>query len=169
MSNTQRFRSVAVLLVAFAYGSAAADPLESWNDGAAKKAIVAFVEKTADKTSPDFVPPEERIATFDQDGTLWVEQPMYVQVMYCIDRVPALVKARPSLAKDEPFTTVMSGGRAAVVNLREYDLIKIMESTLTGMSVDAFRADVAKWIAQAKNPSWKRPYTVSRTRRCKRC
>jgi hypothetical protein len=78
-----------------------ADPLPSWNDGPAKQAIVAFVKETTDQASPKFVPPAERIATFDQDGTLWVEHPMYSQVMYCLERVPAVVKAKPELAKVE--------------------------------------------------------------------
>ena len=82
-----------------AEAASATDPLPSWNDGAAKQAIVDFVKATTDSASPKFVPPEERIATFDQDGTLWVEHPMYSQVIYCLDRVPALVKAKPELAR----------------------------------------------------------------------
>jgi hypothetical protein len=87
----------------------AADPLASWNDGPAKQAIVEFVRATTTQGSPQFVPPEARIATFDQDGTLWVEHPMYTQVVYCLERVPALVKEKPELAKVEPFKTVLSG------------------------------------------------------------
>ena len=91
--------------------------LPSWNDGPAKQAIVNFVKATTDQSSPDFVPPEARIATFDQDGTLWVEHPMYTQVEYCLERVPALVRAKPELANVEPFKTVMSGDREAMAKL----------------------------------------------------
>jgi hypothetical protein len=135
------------------------DPLPSWNDGAAKKAIVAFVQSTTDRSSPKFVPPEERIATFDQDGTLWVEHPIYTQVVYCLDRVPAVVKAKPELAKVEPFKTVLSGNREAIAKLSMDDLLKIVAATLTGMSVDDFRAEAKKWIETARDPRWKRPYT----------
>ena len=125
--------------------SAQSDPLPSWNDGAAKQAIVNFVKATTDQSNPDFVPPEERIATFDQDGTLWVEHPMYTQVEYCLERVPALVKAKPELANVEPFKTVMSGDREAMAKLSTADLEKILYATLTGMTVDDFRAEVEKW------------------------
>ena len=101
------------------------DPLPSWNDGAAKKAIVEFVQATTTQGSPKFVPPPERIATFDQDGTLWVEHPVYSQLMYCLERVPAVVKAKPELANVEPFKTVMSGNREAIAKLSEEDLVKI--------------------------------------------
>jgi hypothetical protein len=112
-----------------------------------------------DARGAKFVPPAERIATFDQDGTLWVEHPMYSQVMYCLDRVPALVKAKPELAKVEPFKTVMSGNRDAIAKLRLKDFEKILAATLTGMSVDTFNAEAKKWLAEAKDPRWKRPYT----------
>jgi phosphoglycolate phosphatase-like HAD superfamily hydrolase len=135
------------------------DPLPSWNDGPAKKAIVDFVRTTTTQGSPQFVPPAERIATFDQDGTLWVEQPMYSQVMYCLERVPALVKAKPELAKVEPFKTVLSGNREAIAKLPLPELEKILVATLTGMSVDTFTGEVKKWLAEAKDPRWKRPYT----------
>jgi hypothetical protein len=92
--------------------AAETDPLPSWNEGPAKKAIIEFVQATTDWASPKFVPPQARIATFDQDGTLWVEHPMYSQVVYCLDRVPALVKAKPELADVEPFKTVLSIGQA---------------------------------------------------------
>src|SRR5262245_62064240 len=97
--------------------AAASDPLASWNDGPAKQAIVEFVRTTTDVGSNAFVPAEERIAVFDQDGTLWVEQPMYAQVMYVLSRVPEVVAAKPALAKVEPFKTVLSGDRAKIAKL----------------------------------------------------
>ena len=106
-----------VLLVVAAPAMAQTDPLPSWNDGAAKQAIVAFVTETTTAGRPGFVPEAERIATFDQDGTLWVEKPMYSQVIYCLDRVPAVVKEKPELANVEPFKTVMSGNREAIARL----------------------------------------------------
>ena len=150
--------ALVLALTAFsAYGQS--DPLPSWNDGAAKKAILDFVQKTTTQGSPQFVAPEARIATFDQDGTLWVEHPVYSQLMYCFDRVPALVKAKPELAKVEPFKTVMSGNREAIAKLTLPDLEKIAFATLTGMPVETFNAEVKKWIAEAKDSRWKRPYT----------
>ena len=147
------------LLFASAMAFAQTDPLPSWNEGAAKKAIVDFVQATTTQGSPQFVPPLERIATFDQDGTLWVEHPMYSQVMYCLERVPAVVKAKPELANVEPFKTVMSGNREAIAKLPEADLIKILAATLTGMSTDEFQAEAKKWLADARDPRWKKPYT----------
>src|SRR6185295_9334786 len=95
----------ASLTLAAGHALAQTDTLPSWNDGAAKKAIVEFVQATTTQGNPQFVPPGERIATFDQDGTLLVEQPVYSQIMYCLDRVPAVVKAKPELAAVEPFKT----------------------------------------------------------------
>ncbi len=135
------------------------DPLPSWNERPAKQAIVSFVQKITDKSNPAYVPPEERIATFDQDGTLWVEQSMYTQVRFCLDRVPAVVKEKPELAKVEPFKTVLSGNREAMAKLSMQDLEKIMAATLTGMSVDEFQAEVKKWFETARDPRWQRPYT----------
>ena len=136
----------------------AQDPLPSWNDGAAKSAIVNFVQTTTDTGSTNFVPPTERIATFDQDGTLWVEHPMYSQVMYCFARVGALVKEKPELKDVEPFKTVISGDREAIAKLPMKDLEKILAATLTGMSTEQFQAEVKKWMAEAKDPRWKKPY-----------
>jgi phosphoglycolate phosphatase-like HAD superfamily hydrolase len=138
---------------------AQADPLASWNDGPAKQAIVEFVHATTDQASAKFVPPEQRIATFDQDGTLWVEHPVYTQVVYCLDRVPAVVKAKPELAKVEPFKTVLSGNREAIAKLSMNDLLKIVAATLTGMSVDEFYTESKRWLDTARDARWKRPYT----------
>ena len=143
-------------------GFATAEPLQSWNPGPAKQAILNFVKQTTDQASPQFVPPAERIATFDQDGTLWVEQPMYSQVMYVLESVPALLKAKPELAKVAPFSTVMEvlkGDHAAMKKLTEEDLLKLVAATSTGISEESFSADAKKWIAAAKDPRWKRPYT----------
>jgi phosphoserine phosphatase len=156
-------RVLALALVAWlavsAWALAQTDPLPSWNDGPAKQAILEFVQTTTDQSSPKYVPPEARIATFDQDGTLWVEHPMYTQVMYCLERVPAVVKAKPELAKVEPFKTVLSGNREAMAKLSMKDLEKILAATLTGMSVDQFNAEAKKWLETARDPRWKRPYT----------
>src|SRR4029453_6726599 len=140
----------------------AQDPLPSWNDGPGKQAILEFVKATTTQGSPQFVPPEQRIATFDQDGTLWVEHPIYTQVMYCMEKVPALVKAKPELANVAPFNTVLEllhGDRAAMEKLTLPDLEKIAIATLTGMSVETFEAEVKQWLAEARHPRWKKPYT----------
>ena len=155
-------RSISIVLAALCISrtiAQAQDPLPSWNDTAPKKAIVEFVKATTTQGSPQFVPPEERVATFDQDGTLWVEHPMYSQVMYCLDRVDALVKEKPELKKVEPFKTVLSGNREAIAKLPMAQLEKILAATLTHMSVDDFNAKVKQWLAEAKDPRWKKAYT----------
>jgi len=134
-------------------------PLGSWNEGPAKQAILDFVRATTEQASPKFVPPDDRIAPFDQDGTLWVEHPIYSQVVYCLDRVPAVVEKDPKLKSVEPFKTVLSGNREAIAKLSLHDLEKILVATLTGMSVEDFEAEATKWLASAKDPRWKRPYT----------
>ena len=156
------FARVFALGVLLAFGvraNAQTDPLPSWNDGAAKQAIIAFVQATTTQGNPKLVPPAERIATFDQDGTTWVSHPMYSQVMYCLDRVGAVVKVKPALAKIEPFKTVLSGNREAMAKLSMKDLEKILAVTLTGMSVEQFNAEVAAWTKTAKHPRWDRLYT----------
>ena len=153
------FLTVLVLALTSFSARGQTDPLPSWQEGAAKKAIVDFVSATTTQGSPQFVPTEARIATFDQDGTLWVEHPMYSQVIYCLDRVPALVKAKPELAKVEPFKTVMTGNLEAIAKLPMKDLEKILAATLTGMPVEQFNAEVKRWVAEAKDRRWKRPYT----------
>jgi hypothetical protein len=152
-------RACGVSLACGTTAFAQVDPLPSWNDGVAKTAISEFVRATTDQTSAKFVPPEQRIATFDQDGTLWVEHPVYTQVVYCLDRVPAVVKAKPDLAKVEPFKTVMSGNREAMAKLSMNDLLKIVAATLTGMSVDEFYTESKRWLDTARDARWKRPYT----------
>ncbi|MEW6533229.1 MAG: HAD family hydrolase [Thermodesulfobacteriota bacterium] len=154
--------SIVIAIVSFTFTVpvfAAADPLPSWNDGPVKQAIIQFVQETTDKASLKYVPPEDRIATFDQDGTLWVEHPMYTQVIYCLERVPAVVKAKPELKNVEPFETVLSGNREAIAKFTMKDLEKVLAATLTGMTVDEFNAEVKKWIASAKHPRWDRLYT----------
>ncbi len=157
-----RVLALAVALACATQVSAQTDPLPSWNDGAAKNAIVEFVQTTTTQGGPNFVAPAERIATFDQDGTLWVEHPMYTQVMFVLESVPALVKAKPELAKVAPFSTVLEllkGDRTAMEKLTEGDLFKLLAATSTGMSVETFSAGVKEWIAEAKHPRWKKRYT----------
>ncbi|MGA2638604.1 MAG: HAD family hydrolase [Methylocella sp.] len=153
------------LRVAGAHGQTGAgdlppgDPLPSWNDGPAKAAIIELVKSTTDAANPNFVPPEARVATFDQDGTTWVEHPIYTQVIYCLERVPAVVREKPELKEVEPFKTVLSGDRAAIEKLPTDELLKILFATLSGMTVDEFQAQVSAWIATAKHPRWDRLYT----------
>ncbi len=164
MPARQRIQRIGVLVGAAILALASrvhaqGDHLSSWNNGPAKAAIIEFVEATTTKGSPDFVPQAERIATFDNDGTLWVEQPMYTQLVYILAQVPGLVKANPALAGEEPFTTILSGNREAMAKLGTPDLLKLVMATLEGVTVDEFRTSVAAWFAATKDPRWKRPYT----------
>jgi len=159
LRSSTRIQILLVLLFGTSFAHAQTDPLPSWNDGAAKKAILTFVQTTTTVGSPSFVPSSERIATFDQDGTLWVEHPVYSQVMYILDRVPAVVRAKPELAKVEPFKTVISGNREAIAKLSTQDFEKLAVATLTGMSVQDFSAQAKQWLETARDARWKRPYT----------
>jgi len=149
----------ALALSACAQMTPAGDPLPSWKDGAAKDAVVQFVRKTTVAGGPEFVPASERIATFDQDGTLWVEQPLYAQVEFALERVKDVVRARPALANEEPFKTVLSGDRAAMSRLTEEGLVKIVGASQAGLTLEAFRDVVKGWAATAKHPKYQRPYT----------
>ena len=165
--DRRTFVSSLALLPAFAgsllpttvQAQTATTPLASWNDGPAKQAILDFVRASTDQANPKFVPVEERIACFDQDGTLWVEKPMYTQVVYCLERVPTVVENKPELKTREPFKTVLSGDREAMARLSLRDLEEILVATLTGMPVEDFEVDVKKWLAAAKSRRWSRPYT----------
>ena len=137
----------------------AADALPSWNDGAAKKAIVEFVEATTTKGSPTFVPLPERIATFDNDGTLWSEQPMYFQAFFIFDRIKTLAPQHPEWKDKEPFASVLKGDVKAALAGGERALIEMAMATHAGMTTEEFDQIVKDWIATAKHPATKRPYT----------
>ena len=149
----------AYVLLLVAVVAKAQDPLPAWNDGAAKQAILNFVKTTTDPSSSNFVPPEQRFATFDQDGTTWVEQPMYTQLIFALDRVATLAPSHPEWKTTQPFATVLSGDKAAMAKLTMKDLETIMVATHTGMTEDQFQTIVKDWIAKAKNPRWDRRYT----------
>jgi phosphoglycolate phosphatase-like HAD superfamily hydrolase len=162
LSGLASFPAVAaspLSISALAQTATSSGSLPSWNDRLAKQAILDFVRDTTDTASPKYVLPEDRIATFDQDGTLWVEHPMYTQVVYSLERVPAAVAAKPELANVEPFKTVLSGNREAMANLSMDDLFKILAATLTGMSVEQFQAEAKHWLDTAKDARWKQRYT----------
>src|SRR6266513_4440180 len=125
----------AVLLGSGASLQGQGDPLPSWNDTAPKKAIVAFVEKVTKEGSPDFVPPEERIATFDNDGTLWCEKPMPIQLFFALDRVKALAPQHPEWKDKEPFASLLKGDVKAAMAGGEHALLEIVMATHTGMTV----------------------------------
>lgn len=136
-----------------------ADPLPSWNDTGPKKAILAFVAKVTKDGSPDFVPVPERIATFDNDGTLWVEQPMYTEVVYCIDQVKALAPQHPEWKEKQPFKAAIEGDYKTLAEFGGKGLSELILATHTGMTVSQFEATVTDWLATARHPRFKRPYT----------
>jgi phosphoglycolate phosphatase-like HAD superfamily hydrolase len=161
VSSTRRFGSFLIALVLYA-GTASAqasDSLLSWNDGIAKKAITDFVAKVTKVGGPDYVPIPERIAVFDNDGTLWSEQPMYVQMVFAFDRVKALVPQHPEWKEKQPFKAALEGDMKTLLASGEEGLIELMVATHTGMTTDEFAEIVKKWLATAKNPKTKRLYT----------
>lgn len=136
-----------------------ADPLASWNDGKAKQSIIEFVTKVTKEGSPDFVPPAERIATFDNDGTLWAEQPMYFQFFFALDRVKALSSQHPEWKEQEPFASLLKGDVKGALAGGEHAMLEIVMATHTGMTTEEFEQIVKDWVATAKHPVSKRPYT----------
>jgi hypothetical protein len=135
------------------------DPLPSWNDVASKKAIIDFVTRTTAAGGPDFVAMEDRIATFDNDGTLWVEQPMYTQLAFALDRVKALAPQHPEWKTQQPFKAVLDGDMKALAASGEPGLMRIIAVTHAGMTTQQFTDLVTDWIATAKQPRFKRYYT----------
>jgi phosphoglycolate phosphatase-like HAD superfamily hydrolase len=136
-----------------------ADPLPSWNDGAAKQAIVGFVDRVTEEGSADFVPVDQRIATFDNDGTLWAEQPIYVQFAFAIDRVKALAPDHPEWRETEPFEAALEGDLDALAGVGEKGFLEIIAATHTGMTTEEFSAIAAEWLATARHPRFDRLYT----------
>ncbi|HET7220965.1 MAG TPA: hypothetical protein VFJ02_23085, partial [Vicinamibacterales bacterium] len=135
------------------------DPLPSWNDGPAKTGIVGFVGRVIREGSADFVPPSERIAVFDNDGTLWSEQPIYVQLAFALDRVRALAPSHPEWRTTQPFKGVLDGDMKAVAASGERGLLEIVAATHVGNTTDEFAKIVNDWISSARHPKTGRPYT----------
>jgi len=154
-----RFAMLAALFDAIAPALLAqSDPLPSWNDGAAKNSILDFVKRITTAGGPDFVPVEERIATFDNDGTLWTEQPMYTQLAFILARVKQLAPQHPEWKTTQPFQGVLQGDVKAVASTGETGLIKLLAATSTGMTTAEFDKIAANWLTSARHPKFQRPY-----------
>ena len=147
------FIKILLSLLLFTNVSVAADSLPSWNDTAPKKAIVTFVERVTKEGSPDFVPVAERIATFDNDGTLWAEQPIYFQLLFAIDRVKALAPQHPEWNTQEPFASLLKGDMKRALEGGEHAILEIVMSTHAGMTTQVFEKIVTDWITTAKHPT----------------
>lgn len=135
------------------------DPLPSWNEGKSKAAVLAFVERVTTPGSPGFVPIEERIATFDNDGTLWSEQPIYFQLSFAMDRVREMAHEHPEWQTEQPFRAVLENDRKALIQAGKQGLMKLLAATHTGMTVNEFEQAVEQWIQSARHPRFDRPYT----------
>lgn len=146
-------------LLLLANAAFAADPLPSWNDGPAKQSIINFVTKVTKAGSPDFVPAPERIATFDNDGTLWSEQPMYFQLLFAVDRVKALAPQHPEWQTQEPFASLLKGDMKGVMAGGEKALLELVMATHAGMTTEEFDKTVKDWLATARHPKTGKRYT----------
>jgi phosphoglycolate phosphatase-like HAD superfamily hydrolase len=149
------YLAVAILLLP----ARAADPLPSWNEGAAKKSITDFIERTTRQGSAEFVPPAERIAVFDNDGTLWSEQPAYFQALFAIDRIRAMAPQHPGWQNEQPFKAAIDNDLKTLASFGVKGLLQIVAATHSGMTVDAFHKTVLEWTTTARHPRFNRPYT----------
>lgn len=161
-ARTRNLIVAAALFCALTFNASAArgaDPLPSWNEGPTKKAIVEFVTKVTKESSPDFVPVAERIAVFDNDGTLWAEQPIYFQLLFALDRVKALAAQHPEWKDKEPFASLLKGDLKGALAGGEPAIMQIMAVAHAGMTTEEFDATVEQWLATAKHPKTGRPYS----------
>lgn len=150
---------LAVVCVLLPLRATHADPLPAWNEGDPKRSIVSFVERVTKHGGPDFVPPAERIAVFDNDGTLWAEQPIYFQVAFALDQVKTLAPRHPQWHTEEPFASILKGDVKTALSRGEHAAVQIMAATHAGMTTDEFRHAVRKWLDTARHPRFKQPYT----------
>jgi phosphoserine phosphatase len=151
-------RTAGILGCAGMASAQAHDPLPSWNPGPARQAILDFVRATTDRRNPHFVPPEDRIAAFDQDGTTWVEHPIYSQILFAYDRLCEIAPRHPEWKTTQPFQSVLAGDKAAMAKFTPRDIEAIAMATHTGMTVEAFRNIVQRWMASARHPRFHQPY-----------
>ena len=162
MTRKNPFRYCATVCLWFALlgmcSAVLANPLPSWSDGATKQAIVAFVEKVTKQGSPEFVPENQRIATFDNDGTLWAEQPVYFQLFYAIDQVKKMAPQHPGWKTEEPFASVLNGDMKKVVASGKPGLMKIIAATHANMTAEEFQSNVGAWLETARHPKTDRPF-----------
>ncbi|MEO1614667.1 MAG: HAD family hydrolase [Planctomycetota bacterium] len=149
----------ATVVLTSSFAVKAVDPLPSWNEGATKKAIISFVTKVTDKSSEDFVPPRKRIATFDNDGTLWSEQPIYFQLAFAFARVKELASDHPEWQTTEPFASILKGDMKKALAGGESAIAAIIGATHAGMTTDEFDSIVRKWARTARHPKTGRLYT----------
>jgi phosphoserine phosphatase len=150
---------VATAIVLAATSARAADPLPSWNEGPAKAAILDFVARVTRENGPEYVAPAERVAVFDNDGTLWCEQPMYFQLAFAIDRVKALAPQHPEWTGAEPFNSILAGNVEAALAGGEESILEVLAATHAGTTVDEFHAAVSEWMKTARHPKYGRPYS----------
>jgi hypothetical protein len=151
--------SIGTVLLIVEQAGAQTDPLPSWNDGATKQAITEFVARVTRQSGPDFVPPAERIATFDNDGTLWVEHPMYTQLAFALDRVKALAPLHPEWTNTQPFKAALEGDMKTLGASGERGMAELVMATHAGMTIEEFQKIVTDWMATARDARFKRPYT----------
>jgi len=160
VARLTRLRNAVVLAALLVAGvAAAADPLPSWNDGAAKKRIIDFVSQVTEQNGRHFVPVEERIATFDNDGTLWSEQPMPFQVVFMLEQVKKAAPQHPEWKNDEAFEALMSRDTQALARLGEKPLLQLLADANSGMTTDAYDESIRDWLQTSREPRFKRPYT----------
>jgi phosphoserine phosphatase len=152
-------RVILTLLLAFSLSAVMADPLPSWNDGPAKQAITAFVTDVTNASGSDFVPSAQRIAVFDNDGTLWVEQPMYTQLAFVLDRVRALAAEHPEWKRQQPFKAAIEGDMKTLGTAGNEGLMQLLMAAHAGMTSDEFEMIAADWIGATRHPRFERPYT----------
>jgi haloacid dehalogenase-like hydrolase len=153
------FSGVLLPVAALAQTATPSGPLPSWNEGAAKQSIMNFVAAVTREGSSNFVPPADRIATFDNDGTLWVEHPMYTQLAFVLDRVKAMAPLHPEWTNTQPFKAALEGDMKTLAEAGDHGLLELVMATHAGMTVEEFQKIVMDWIATARHPRFKRPYT----------
>jgi phosphoserine phosphatase len=151
--------AILVFVAGCATAPQAYDPLPSWNDGPNRRSILDFVNDVTDTTGPKFVPADQRIAVFDNDGTLWVEQPLYPQIAFAIERVADLAPRHPGWKDEEPFKAILRNDRDAIAGFNVKDLEKIVAATYPRMTEEEFQKEAGGWLAASQHPRFKRPYT----------